>query len=72
MFTSSRPDTEWCFNENYDYMKDLALSDDYNYTTDKSVDLLIGLDFYFSFVTGKVRRGPPSCPVAVYYYYYYY
>ena len=53
------------FNKNYDYLKDLSLSDDYNDTTDKLVDLLIGLDYYFNFVTGKVRRGPPSCPVAV-------
>ena len=45
-------------------MKNLALSDDYNDTTDKSVDLLIGLDFYFNFVNGKVCRGAPSCPVA--------
>ena len=28
-------------NENYDYLKDLALSDHYNDTIDKSVDLLI-------------------------------
>ena len=49
------------FNENYYYLKDLALSND---TTDKSVDLLIGLDFYFNFVTGKFHRGPPSCVVA--------
>ena len=44
------------FNENYDYLKNLALSDDYNDTTDKSVDLLTSLDFNFNFVTGKVRR----------------
>ena len=29
------------------------------------VDLLIGLNFNFNFVTGKVLRGPPLCPVAV-------
>ena len=43
------------FNESYDYLKGLALPDDHNDTTDKSVDLSIGLDFYFNFVTGKVR-----------------
>ena len=53
------------FNEKHDYLKDLALSDDYNNTTDKSVDLLIGLNFYYNFLTGKNRRGLPFCPVAV-------
>ena len=46
-------------------MKDLALSDDYNDTTDKSVDLLIGLEFYYIFETDKVCRGHSSFPVAV-------
>ena len=53
------------FNKNYDYLKNLSLSDDYSNTTDKLVDLLIGLDYYFNFVTGKIRPGPPSCPLAV-------
>ena len=42
------------FNENYDYLKDLALSGDYNNTTGKSIDLLVGKEFYFNFETGKV------------------
>ena len=46
-------------------MKDLALSDDYNNTTDKLKDLLVGEDFYFNFETGKFRWGSLSCPVAV-------
>ena len=53
------------FNENYNYLKDPELSDDYNDATDKSVDLLIGLNFYFNFVTDKVYQRPPSRPVAV-------
>ena len=42
------------FNENYDYLKDLALSGDYNKTTGKSIDLLVGKEFYFNFETDKV------------------
>ena len=42
------------FNENYDYLKDLELSEDYKDATDISVELLIGLDFYYNFVTDKV------------------
>ena len=26
---------------------------------------MIGIDYYFNFVTGKIKRGPPGCPVAI-------
>ena len=29
------------------------------------VDILVGLDYYFSFISGNCRRGPPGCPVAM-------
>ena len=53
------------FNEKYGYLKDLALSGDYNNTTGKSIDLLVGEGFYFNFETGKIRWRPPLCPVTV-------
>ena len=50
----------------YNYLKNLASTD--KYTSDnskKSIDVFIGMDYYFNFVTSKIKRGPPDCPVAI-------
>ena len=54
------------YDKNSAYLKNLLLSDDYENTSAKpSIDLLIGIDFYYNFVTGKIKRGPPSFPIVV-------
>ena len=52
----------------YNRLKNLDFADIFKYTSDnseKSIDILIGMDYYFNFVTGKIKRGPPRCPVAI-------
>ena len=47
----------------YDYLRDVELTKppkDVN-----NVEILTGLDYYFSIVTGRTLRGPPGNPVAV-------
>ena len=50
----------------YNYLKNLYFTD--KYTSDNSKNssgILIGMDYYFNFVTGKIQGGPPGCPVAI-------
>ena len=50
----------------YNYLKNLDFADKYTSdNSEKSIDILIGMDYYFNFVTGKIKRGPPGCPVAI-------
>ena len=49
----------------YSYLQNLDFQD--KYTSDNSekfIDILIEIDYYFNFVTNKIKRGPPDCPVA--------
>ena len=50
--------------EQHEHLKALNLADFTETNTSMEIDLLIGLDFYFSFVKGEVRRGTHG-PVAV-------
>ena len=34
-------------------------------TENGEVNVLVGLDYYFSLISGKLIRGPPGCPVAI-------
>ena len=36
-----------------------------NSKTSFDVDLLVGLDFYYNFITGKVKRGQIGEPIAI-------
>ena len=45
------------------YLQDVKLAEPP--TSIQNVDLLVGLDYYFSFVSGKIIRGNPGNPVAV-------
>lgn len=50
--------------ENYEHLKDLELADfDPNSNGDKTIDILVGADFYWQFVTGEVvqaSNGPTA------------
>ena len=48
------------------YLKNFDFAD--KYTSDISnrfIDIMIGMNYYFNFVTGNIKRGPPGCPVAI-------
>ena len=51
----------------YNYLKNLDFADKYTSdNSEKCIDILIGMDYYFNFLTGKInKRGPPGCPVAI-------
>ena len=50
----------------YNYLQNLDFADKCTSdNSEKSIDILIGMDYYFNFVTGKIKRGPPGCPVAI-------
>ena len=49
---------------NYNHLKNLKLADSSN-TDTKSVNILIGLDYYYLFVTGDIIRGEPNEPIAL-------
>ena len=50
----------------YNYLKNLDFADKYTSdNSEKHIDILKGMDYYFNFVTGKIKRGPPGCPVAI-------
>ena len=50
--------------DNYEHLKQLNLADFVENNKDMGIDLLIGLDFYYSIVSGKIKRGTRG-PVAV-------
>ena len=54
------PTINWVKKE-YDFLRDIELADPPS--VNHKVQLLIGLDYYFNFITGKTRRGPPGGPV---------
>ena len=47
---------------NYKHLKHLALADNFNIMM--SIDILVGIDFYYSFTTGIKVRGSDD-PVAI-------
>ena len=47
---------------NFEYLKDLNLADS---GTMEEIDMLIGSDFYYSLVKGKVKMGRTGEPVAI-------
>ena len=46
----------------FEFLKDLNLADS---GTKEEIDMLIGFDFYWSLVTGKVKMGKTGEPVAI-------
>jgi hypothetical protein len=49
----------------YDHLSSLDLADSCDGKVDMPVDILIGSDYYWQFVTGETRRGKHGGPVAV-------
>ena len=50
--------------DTYSYLADLDLADHTEQGCSDGIDVLVGSDFYWKFVTGEIRRG--SCgPVAI-------
>ena len=49
---------------NYNHLKNLKLANSSN-TDTKSINILIGLDYYYLFVTGDIIRGEPNEPFAL-------
>ena len=50
----------------YNYLKNIDFAHKYNSgNSEKSIDVLVEMDYHFNFVTGKIKRGSPSCPVAI-------
>ena len=50
--------------ENYPHLTGLELADNADGQSGLKIDILIGMDYYFSFFTGKKRQGT-SGPVAM-------
>ena len=51
--------------EKYGYLKGLELAEYFPAEDVNHIEMLIGLDYYYSIVTGKTVRGPPNSPVAI-------
>ena len=50
----------------YNCLKNLEFADkDTSDNSEKSIDILIGMDYSFNFVTVKIKRGPPGCLVVI-------
>ena len=49
----------------FNHLKDLQLSESKQQNEITDIDILIGLDFYYSLVSGRIKRGFPSDLVAV-------
>ena len=49
----------------FNHLKDLQLSETKQQNEITDIDILIGLDFYYSLISGRIKRGFPSDPVVV-------
>lgn len=47
----------------YQYLLDVELADPPS--NKHKVEILVGLDHYYSLISGRTLRGPPGCPVAI-------
>ena len=60
LFPINKPEKK----ENYSHLTGLELADNTDGQSELKIDILIGMDYYFSFLTGKKRQGV-SGPVAM-------
>ena len=51
-------------SNNYSHLKNLKLAQELNETCVK-IDILIGLDYYYNFMTGNIIKGKPNGPSAL-------
>ena len=56
--------SNWAISNNYSHLKNLKLAQESNETCVK-VDILIGLDYYYNFMTGNIIKGKPNEPIAL-------
>ena len=49
---------------NCEHLKKLPLAENVGNNTKLEIDVLVGLDYYYSIMTGKIIRGTPSQPIA--------
>ena len=52
----------FCSVENYEYLQGLSLVDNTHHEN-KKIDLLIGMDYYYSCVSGAQIKGQPNEPI---------
>ena len=50
---------------NYEHLEKLPLAENVGDNKDLEIDILVGLDYYYSIMTGKIVRGTPSQHIAV-------
>ncbi|XP_065652958.1 uncharacterized protein LOC136080271 [Hydra vulgaris] len=51
--------------QKYVYLKGIPLAESYPLKNNESVDILVGLDYYYSIITGKIISGCNNGPVAL-------
>ena len=60
----SNQNSQYVLTQNYPHLQGLSIANSSSKTS-FDVDLLVGLDFYYSFITGNVKRGQIGEPIAV-------
>ena len=60
----SNQNSQYVFSQNYPHLQGLSIANSSSKTS-FDVDLLIGLNFCYSFITGNVKRGQIGEPIAV-------
>ena len=60
----SNQNSQYVLSQNYPHLQGLSIANSSSKTS-FDVDLLVGLDFYYSFITGNVKRGQIGEPTAV-------
>ena len=60
----SNQNSQYVLSQNYPHLQGLSIANSSSKTS-FDVDLLVGLDFYYSFITGNVKRGQIGEPIAI-------
>ena len=60
----SNQNSQYVLSENYPHLQGLSIANCCSKTS-FDVDLLVGLDFYYSFITGNAKRGQIGGPIVI-------
>ena len=60
----SNQNSQYVLPQNYLHLRGLNIANS-NSKASFDVDLLVGLDFYYNFITGSVKRGQIGEPIAI-------
>ena len=60
----SNQNSQYVLPQNYPHLLGLNIANS-NSKASFDVDLLVGLDFYYNFITGNVKRGQIGEPIAI-------